>query len=66
MTLEEALAYLTPHPMTGDGACIGLTAGKMREAVAVIEAELERYARFWFQEHYGIPASAWKRKNESA
>lgn len=46
MNLEEALAYLTPHSMTGDGACIGLTAGKMREAVRVIRDEIKGAQRW--------------------
>ncbi len=38
--LADALDYFRPHRLTGDGATIILTAGKMREHLAVIEAEL--------------------------
>lgn len=42
MTLDEALAYLTPHRLTGPNSPVLLTAHKMRTAVAVIEAALGR------------------------
>lgn len=38
MTLEQALAYLTPHPTTNGP--VMLTPAKMREAIAVIRAAL--------------------------
>jgi hypothetical protein len=40
MTLDQALAYLTPHPATGANAPVLLTASTMREAIAVIRAAL--------------------------
>lgn len=42
MTLDEALAYLTPHRLTGPNSPVLLTAHKMRTAIAVIEAALGR------------------------
>lgn len=39
MTPEQALAYMTPHEQTPDSACIGLTAGKVREALAALDDE---------------------------
>jgi hypothetical protein len=36
MNEVEAVAYLTPHEMTGDHAAVSLTAGKMREAMGVL------------------------------
>jgi hypothetical protein len=38
MTLEQALAYLTPHPSTNGP--VHLNPEKMREAIAVIRAAL--------------------------
>jgi hypothetical protein len=38
MTLEQALAYLTPHPSTKGP--VHLNPEKMREAIAVIRAAL--------------------------
>lgn len=47
--LREAISYLTPHERTADHAAICLTAGKMREAVAItsrhLAAERERANR---------------------
>lgn len=42
MTLDEALAYLTPHRLTGPNGPVLLTAHKMRTAIAVIETALGR------------------------
>lgn len=48
MTEQEAVSYLTPHHLTSDAASIGLTAGKMREAMdtlhGVVAAKTARIA----------------------
>lgn len=40
MTLDEALAYLTPHPQTGANAPVLLKASTMRTAIAAIRTAL--------------------------
>lgn len=40
MSLDEAIAYLTPHRLSGSKAPIILNAEKMREAITVIENAL--------------------------
>lgn len=36
MNEQDAVAYLTPHHLTSDTASVGLTAGKMREAMGTL------------------------------